>query len=102
MFWLLAGSPTVPDYDGYTVYPDRDASTLTLVAKQAARMRMLYAPHALPPPPPPPPPGFPPAVAPAAYVPHPPFPGMPPLPAGPSADAEERPSTFGTIPYMEQ
>jgi hypothetical protein len=51
MFWLLAGSPTVPDYDGYTVYPDRDASTLALVAKQAARMCMLGTQHASLPPP---------------------------------------------------
>jgi hypothetical protein len=103
MFWLLAGSPSVPDYDTYTVYPDRDASTLALVAKQVARMRLLDAPPpASPPPPPPPPPASPAAVPPLPHVPRPPFPCVPPLPAGPSTDAEERLAMFGAIPYMEQ
>ncbi len=52
MFRQLAGSPSVPDYDTYTVYPGRDASTLALVTKQVARMRLLDAPPPASPPPP--------------------------------------------------
>lgn len=78
LFWLLGGSPDVPDYDTYTVYVGRDASTLALVTQQVARMRRLDAP----PPATPPTPALLPPSAPRASVPapQPPFPGIPPLP----------------------
>jgi hypothetical protein len=44
LFWLLAVTPDVPDYDSYTVYPDRDASTVALVTMQVERMRQLDTP----------------------------------------------------------
>ena len=41
LFWLLAGTPTVPDYDGYTVYSDRDAGTVALVRQQSECLASL-------------------------------------------------------------
>jgi mannan endo-1,4-beta-mannosidase len=43
LFWLLSGSDSAPDYDGYSVRPD-DASTIALIQSQAARMKSLVAP----------------------------------------------------------
>jgi hypothetical protein len=72
LFWLLAVTPNVPDYDSYTVYPERDASTVAIVTAQVARMRQLDTPPpASPPPPPPPPPPRPsPARPPLPTTPH--------------------------------
>ncbi len=105
LFWLLAGSPNVPDYDSYTVYVERDASTLALVTNQVARMRQLDAatspptapavPPPLPPPPPPPPASQPP------FPQQPPYPGMPPTPNMPEAPLS--PTLYGTaLGYLQQ
>jgi hypothetical protein len=108
LFWLLAGSPKAPDYDTYTVYMGRDASTLALVTNQVARMRQLdavtlppAAPAVLLPPPPPPPPPLQPPSQPPPYPQQPPYPGMPPTPDMP--DAPLSPTLYGTaLGYLQQ
>jgi len=86
LFWLLAGSPSVSDYDGYTVYAERDWPTTDLVRGQVQRMRNIDRSTALPTPPPPvapPSPGTPDAPLLPGAPDAPPSPGAPDAPARP-------------------